>query len=159
MDFFEDDEPVEKVVEAFGRGEKKHTRPSLKFRAFHALDAVAHFLHCPTMLGRRSARYRWHHNIHLIPGFALAWICDRYELAMGVTPEELRRDRQDAADADEAMADPSPRIPMDSILARYAERPLPSGYACPHGSIGISSNATLSNATCGHGCTMQPVYA
>lgn len=27
MDFYEDDEPVEKVVEAFERGEKKRTRP------------------------------------------------------------------------------------------------------------------------------------
>ncbi|MFC9973543.1 hypothetical protein ACFVH6_21880 [Spirillospora sp. NPDC127200] len=38
-------------------------------------DTVAHLLYCPTMLGRRAARARWHHNIHLIPGRLLAWIC------------------------------------------------------------------------------------
>ena len=39
------------------------------------VDAAAHFLYCPTMLGRRSARARWHHNIHLLPGWALECVC------------------------------------------------------------------------------------
>lgn len=55
------------------------------------LDAIAHFLYCPTMLGQRCVRQRWHHSIHLIPGWLLAWICDRYDLALGVTPDELYR--------------------------------------------------------------------
>lgn len=54
-------------------------------------DSLVHFLYCPTMLGRRSARARWHHRIHLIPGAFLAAVCDRYELALGVTPDEMRR--------------------------------------------------------------------
>lgn len=54
-------------------------------------DHIAHVLHCPTMLGRRSARARWHHRIHLIPGVFLAAICDRYDRRLGVTPSEMRR--------------------------------------------------------------------
>jgi hypothetical protein len=54
-------------------------------------DSVAHFLYCPTMLGRRSARARWHHSIHLIPGRLLGWVCDRYDLSLGLTRDELYR--------------------------------------------------------------------
>jgi hypothetical protein len=43
------------------------------------------------MLGRRSARAHWHHRIHLIPGFLLERVCDRYDLALGVTKTELHR--------------------------------------------------------------------
>ena len=39
------------------------------------VDNLAHFLYCPTMLGRRHARASWHHNIHLIPGFVLERVC------------------------------------------------------------------------------------
>jgi hypothetical protein len=60
-------------------------------RFLAATDWLAHVLYCPTMLGRRCVRARWHHNIHLIPGWLLAWVCDRYDLALGVTPDELRR--------------------------------------------------------------------
>jgi hypothetical protein len=42
-------------------------------------DALAHALYCPTMLGRRIVRARWHHRIHLIPGQLLVVACDRYE--------------------------------------------------------------------------------
>jgi len=41
------------------------------------LDDLAHFLYCPTMLGRRSARYKPHHRIHLIPGRWLEKVCER----------------------------------------------------------------------------------
>lgn len=50
--------------------------------AWRRLDAVAHFLYCPTMLGRRFAVKRWHHNIHLIPGALLARICDHLDAAL-----------------------------------------------------------------------------
>ena len=43
------------------------------------LDRVAHVLYCPTMLGKDCVRDRWHHRIHLIPGFVLEWFCDRYD--------------------------------------------------------------------------------
>jgi hypothetical protein len=46
-------------------------------------DGFAHFLYCPT-LGRSAAQARWHHHIHLIPGVALAWVCNRYDRFLGV---------------------------------------------------------------------------
>lgn len=54
------------------------------------VDAAAHFLYCPTMLGRDSARTRWHHRIHLIPGRLLAWVCDRYDRSLGLDVAALR---------------------------------------------------------------------
>lgn len=47
--------------------------------AWGVADALAHLLYCPTMLGSRCRRYRWHHNIHLIPGRWLAYVCDHYD--------------------------------------------------------------------------------
>ncbi|MFB9880962.1 hypothetical protein ACFFMN_23675 [Planobispora siamensis] len=41
------------------------------------VDAVAHVLYCPAMWGRRCARYRRTHDVHLIPGRWLAWVCAR----------------------------------------------------------------------------------
>lgn len=58
---------------------------------WRTLDTLAHLLYVPTMLGRRGMRARWHHHIHLIPGPVLAWVFDRYDLWLGVTPDELRR--------------------------------------------------------------------
>ena len=55
------------------------------------IDAVAHFLYCPTMLGKRVARGRWHHRIHLIPGWLLARVCDAHDRSLGVTRSEMRR--------------------------------------------------------------------
>lgn len=55
----------------------------MKHRHIKALDDVAHFLYCPTMLGSRAARARWHHRIHLVPGFLLAVVCDAYERSLG----------------------------------------------------------------------------
>lgn len=52
-------------------------------------DSLAHFLYCPTMLGRRAARARWHHRLHLIPGFLLAKACDAYDRSLGVTEAEM----------------------------------------------------------------------
>lgn len=42
---------------------------------WRCLDDVAHFLYCPTMLGARCRRARWHHRIHLIPRRVLGFIC------------------------------------------------------------------------------------
>jgi hypothetical protein len=57
------------------------------------LDDVAHFLYCPAMLGRRAARARWYHNIHLIPGSWLGWVCDRYEARLSAScPNGFRCD-------------------------------------------------------------------
>lgn len=61
----------------------------MRHRLITALDHVAHFLYCPTMLGRRSARARRHHRLHLIPGRWLAAACDAYDRSLGVTEEEL----------------------------------------------------------------------
>lgn len=60
-------------------------------RLFAWVDNAAHVLYCPTLLGRRAARARWHHHIHLVPGWLLAWACDRYDRALGVTSDELGR--------------------------------------------------------------------
>ncbi|MER6830862.1 hypothetical protein ABT352_33050 [Streptosporangium sp. NPDC000563] len=43
--------------------------------AWRRLDAVAHFVYCPAMLGRRWGRWHWSHDIHLIPGSWLEWVC------------------------------------------------------------------------------------
>ena len=51
---------------------------------WNRLDDAAHFLYCPTSLGKGAARYRWHHRIHLIPRFALGHVCDGYDRALGV---------------------------------------------------------------------------
>lgn len=44
-------------------------------------DSAAHFLYCPGMGARRSARARWHHRVHLIPGFLLRLACNRLDHA------------------------------------------------------------------------------
>lgn len=59
--------------------------------AIELLDGIAHVLYCPTMLGRRHARTRWHHRIHLIPGAVLNYMCDRYDRSLGVTETEMHR--------------------------------------------------------------------
>lgn len=50
--------------------------------ALQIADTIAHFLYCPTMLGRRVSRVRWHHTLHLIPRALLDAICDRYEATL-----------------------------------------------------------------------------
>lgn len=42
-----------------------------------AIDGAAHLL------------YRW----HIIPAAVLGWVCDRFDLWLGVTPDELNRTR------------------------------------------------------------------
>lgn len=82
------------------------------------LDTMAHFLYAPTLRGK-AARARWHHHIHLIPGWLLAWICDRYERALGVYEEDE---------------------PVDDIIRAYEDgeggvtgHPQPTRtYACEH---------------------------
>lgn len=54
-------------------------------------DWLAHVLYRPTTLGREADRRRWHHRIHLVPCRLAAWVCDRYEQALGVTRGELGR--------------------------------------------------------------------
>lgn len=53
----------------------------MRRRLWRTVDAVAHFLYSPAMLGRRAARYRRLHDVHLIPGSWLAWTCARTEEA------------------------------------------------------------------------------
>src|SRR5215469_4350617 len=54
------------------------------------VDSAAHFLHTPTM--RRGVTVaRWHHRIHLLPVCLLNPICDRFDLSLGMTRDELRR--------------------------------------------------------------------
>lgn len=63
----------------------------MRLKLFSALDWLAHLLYAPTMLGHRSGRTRWHHRIHLIPDRVLGWVCNRFDLWLGVTPDELNR--------------------------------------------------------------------
>lgn len=83
----------------------------MRARLLEVLDSVAHFLHTPTMAGKRVARARWHHHIHLIPGWLLKLVCDRHDrniwaqfddgaedaayaaLAASQTPEEVAERR------------------------------------------------------------------
>jgi hypothetical protein len=61
------------------------------FRFWRVVDAVAHFLYCPAMFGRRSARHNRLHDVHLIPAVMLARACDRLDLACGLTREDMDR--------------------------------------------------------------------
>jgi hypothetical protein len=63
----------------------------MAFRFWHAVDSVAHFLYCPAMTGRWVARHNRLHDIHLIPGSLLRWVCDRLDLACGLTREDMDR--------------------------------------------------------------------
>jgi len=119
----------------------------MRFRLIRALDTLAHKLHI-----------RWR------------WICDRYDLALGVLPNELHR----------AMADPAPSVPLDEILGRYADElnltdaefesraaggepveivnhPV-AGYRCQHFQLTYGNAMPLGAPTVGCGCTMVPVY-
>lgn len=52
---------------------------TMRFRFWRAVDAVAHFLYAPAMLGRRIAVHHRGHDVHLIPGSWLACACERAE--------------------------------------------------------------------------------
>lgn len=49
----------------------------MRFRLFVAVDGAAHVLH----------------RAHLIPDRLLGWLCDRFDLWLGVTADELHRTR------------------------------------------------------------------
>lgn len=63
----------------------------MRYHFWQIVDAVAHWLYAPGMLGRRIAVARRWHEIHLIPGSWLAWVCDRLDAASGLTREEMCR--------------------------------------------------------------------
>lgn len=64
--------------------------PAIRLRVWQFVDWWGHLLYEPTGLGRRGYRHRWHHNVHLLPGFVVSWICYKYDLALGLTQEEAR---------------------------------------------------------------------
>lgn len=61
----------------------------MRFRFWRAVDSAAHVIYCPGMAGRRVARARWWHRIHLMPGWLLEFVCDQLDLACGMSREEL----------------------------------------------------------------------
>lgn len=71
------------------RAQARPLEQAVKARTWGWADRAAHFLYCPGMCGKGIARARWHHHIHLIPGSLLYFICDRYDLALGVAEDEL----------------------------------------------------------------------
>ena len=98
------------------------------------LDAAAHFLYTPTMLGSRATRARWHHRIHLIPGGLLSSICDLAE-----------------ADMSEAEVDEAMRVGEPVQVAA------PVGFRCQHMSLTVAGGLITKPVTwCG--CTMQPIF-
>jgi hypothetical protein len=103
------------------------------------LDAVAHFLYCPTMLGRRCARARWHHNIHLIPGWLLAKACNR---------------------CDDFWDDE----PVEKLLAAFDALPkgktvVPVGFRCQHVTMTTGGGIFKGRPTVWCGCKMTPIFA
>lgn len=113
----------------------------MKLRIYSWLDAVAHFLYCPTMLGRRCVRERWHHNIHLIPATWLAAVCNRYDHWLFVQDEDE---------------------PLHHLLAAFErgekmQTVVPVGYRCPHMTITFSG-MVMNRPTLGCGCTPSPIF-
>lgn len=107
-------------------------------------DAAAHILYWPTGLGRQSARFRWHHRIHLIPGRLLALVCDRYEAWLLEGSDDFYEDDE----------------PVERVLAKFRDNPdrgvtaPPSGWRCPH--MAVSSSSSL-RVRFGCGCTPAPI--
>jgi hypothetical protein len=64
----------------------------LRDRLWSALDWVAHALYVPTMLGRRTARARWHHHLHLIPAALLDVVCSAFDRRIGWRLDETWAD-------------------------------------------------------------------
>jgi hypothetical protein len=107
-----------------------------------ALDTIAHFLYCPAMAGRRIVQARWYHRIHLIPGWLLARICDRYE------------ERLLAPVGDESTAE---------ILAAFErgekfQTVVPSGFRCDHMDVAIAGARWTAVPEFGCGCRPAPVF-
>lgn len=63
----------------------------MSVRWWSHLDDALHFLYEPTGLGKRGYRHRWHHNIHLIPGTVVEYVCFRYDIALGLTETEAHQ--------------------------------------------------------------------
>ncbi|MFD9950876.1 hypothetical protein ACFWYW_59180 [Nonomuraea sp. NPDC059023] len=63
----------------------------MSVRWWRRVDAVAHFLHCPAMAGKRMTRHTRLHDVHLIPGWLLERVCDRLDMACGLTREDMDR--------------------------------------------------------------------
>jgi hypothetical protein len=130
-----------------------------------AIDSAAHFLYCPGMLGRRLAIARWYHRVHLIPGWLLKLVCDRFEHSVWAefdTPE----DETDAMMADATEAFYEEDEPVEKVIAAFntGEKGVtakPVGWKCQH----LTMTATLPGilpsppivSWCD--CEMQPVYA
>jgi len=65
----------------------------VRARLWGRIDSLSHFLYEPTGLGRRAYRHRWHHNIHLMPGPIVSWVCCRYDMALGLSESEANQGR------------------------------------------------------------------
>lgn len=72
------------------------------------LDAVAHVLYSPGMLGQRVVRERWYHRIHLIPARLMAYICDRFEARLQTTGTFYETDEDFLAALDAVPYRPGP---------------------------------------------------
>lgn len=136
-----------------------------------AVDWVAHLLHAPTMLGRRHARHRWHHRIHLIPGSWLGPVCDRYDRRLGVDEDEMHRMAADWANESLQIAEEilpalaeldTTEAEFDAMMAAgepvvLADRPI--GYRCDHITMTTAGPiASVVTGPCWHGCVLQPYY-
>jgi hypothetical protein len=131
------------------------------------LDSAAHLLYTPTMHGSRIAVARWHHHIHLIPGWLFRFICDRFERSVWAEFDTTEAE----IDAMMAGADPDETFyeedePVAEVLAAYERgvkgvtaRPVVYGWRCAHFSI----SATLPGLLAGPpaksfcDCEMQPI--
>jgi len=104
----------------------------MKARLWRVLDSFAHWLHLP-------------HR---------GWLCDRYDLALGMTRAELAADRPDARELPEAQRREIAYHHRGEVDDEAVTR---RGWCCPHMSIVTSASATLGRPSGWCGCDMQPV--
>ena len=121
----------------------------MRLKLYGWVDAVAHFLYCPAMLGRRCVRARWYHDVHLIPGRWLAAVCDRYDRWLDVAEDE-----NDFWDDE----------PVEKVLAEFNALPkgktvTPVGFRCEHVTMTAGGGIFIGRPTAWCGCTMAPVFA
>ena len=107
-----------------------------------SLDTLAHFLYEPTMAGKDVAVARWHHRIHLIPGWLVTWVCDRYDASLWAEFDAT----EDEIDAMMTVAEP-----VD--LGRVC------GWQCEHFTMTsgpgiLTGPPTMSSCQ----CKMRPIY-
>lgn len=126
------------------------------------LDSVAHFLYCPGMLGRRMARARWYHRIHLIPGFVLAWVCDRFEARLLANSDDWTDDPTmtlaETKHILERLIIPGSGVaiaPKELPTARGSE---PIGFRCDHVSMAAGGGVRLVSVSAYCGCEMTPIF-